>query len=257
MPKRSKQYNNEPKPWEMPTYDRVDPTQPNHELKIKKITPKNESQAYYMSKINGTSITFGIGPAGTGKTWLAAVMAAQALKNGHIDKIIVTRPAVEVGESLGFLPGELEEKYEPYLRPVKDAFIDALGAGQTEYYIKQKRIEARPLQFLRGATLKDCWTIADEMQNSTPGEMKMFLTRFGEGGKYIINGDIKQKDIAGPSGLVDALYKLNGLRDVAICNFSHADIVRHGIVRDIIGRYEGSEGYFEDQEGLQRFLQSN
>jgi phosphate starvation-inducible PhoH-like protein len=225
----------------------------HHELKIKKITPKNDAQTHYMRKINGSSIIFGVGPAGTGKTWLSTVMAAQALKNGIIDKVIVTRPAVEVGESLGFLPGELEEKYEPYLRPVKDAFIDALGAGQTEYYIKAGKIEPRPLQFLRGSTLKT-WVLADEMQNSTPTEMKMLLTRFGEGGKFIINGDIKQKDIPGPSGLVDALYKLKGLDDVAICNFGRDDIVRHGIVRHIIDRYEGTEGYFDTQEGLNNFL---
>ena len=227
---------------------------PNQELKIKKITAKNESQTHYMKKINGSSITFGVGPAGTGKTWLAAVMAAQALKNGVIDKIVVTRPSVEVGDSLGFLPGEMEEKYEPYFRPVRDAFVDALGGSLTDYYVKANKIEARPLQFLRGATLKNAWVIADEMQNSTPGEMKMFLTRFGEDAKYIINGDIRQKDIPGPSGLVDALAKLRGLPDVAICNFSRDDIVRHGIVRDIIDRYEGTEGYFDSQEGLQNFL---
>jgi phosphate starvation-inducible PhoH-like protein len=230
--------------------------EPNHELKIKKITAKNESQTQYMKRINGTDITFGVGPAGTGKTWIATVMAAQALKNGLTEKLIITRPSVEVGESLGFLPGEMEEKYEPYFRPVKDALVEALGAGQTEYYIKAGKIEARPLQFLRGATLKHCWVLADEMQNSTPGEMKMFLTRFGEKAKYVINGDIKQKDIPGPSGLVDALYKLRGLPDVAVCNFSRDDIVRHGIVRSIIDRYEGTEGYHDTQEGLMRFIES-
>lgn len=234
----------------------------NQELKIKKITAKNEAQSNYMKKINGCSIIFGVGPAGTGKTWITSVMAAQALKNGLIDKVVITRPAVEVGESLGFLPGELEDKYEPYLRPVKDAFIDALGNGQTEYMIKAGKIEARPLQFLRGSTLRT-WVIADEMQNSTPTEMKMLLTRFGEGGKFIINGDVRQKDIKGPSGLVDALYKLKGLDDIAICNFSRDDIVRSGLVRHIIDRYEGTEGYHNNleelekaisDEGLSRFL---
>jgi phosphate starvation-inducible PhoH-like protein len=230
--------------------------EPNHELKIKKIIAKNESQTHYMKKINGTAITFGVGPAGTGKTWLATVMAAQALKNGLTEKLVITRPSVEVGESLGFLPGELEEKYEPYFRPVRDALVEALGAGQVEYYIKAGKIEARPLQFLRGSTMKDCWVLADEMQNSTVGEMKMLLTRFGQSAKYVINGDIRQCDLAPgvKSGLQDALVKLRGLDDVAICNFGRADIVRHGIVRTIIDRYEGTEGYHDSQEGLMTFL---
>ncbi len=230
---------------------------PHHELKVKKITAKNEAQSFYMKKINGTAITFGVGPAGTGKTWIAAVMAAQALKNGQIDSIVVTRPMIEVGEKIGHLPGELEEKYEPFFRPVRDAFVDALGASQVEYFIKAKKIEARPLEFLRGSTLKNCWTIADEMQNSTPAQMKMLLTRFGENGKFIINGDLNQADIQGRSGLQDALTRLSGLPDIAVCNFSRADIVRHGIVRDIIDRYETGGLYFDSQEGLERFLQKN
>lgn len=225
----------------------------NPELRINKITPKNDAQKHYMKKINGTSIVFGIGPAGTGKTWLAAVMAAQALKAGLINRIIVTRPAIEVGTRLGFLPGELEEKYEPYFRPVKDALEEALGKGHTEYLIKSGKIEARPLQYLRGATLKDAWVIFDEAQNSTPTEMKMFLTRYGENCKYIINGDLRQQDIPGKSGLLDAIEKLGGLSDVAICTFTRADIVRHGLVKHIIDRYEGVES--EDEKGgLHRFL---
>ncbi len=231
--------------------------QMNRELKIQKITPKNEAQSYYMRKINGTSITFGIGPAGTGKTWLATVMAAQALKNGITKKIVITRPAVEVGKSLGFLPGEMDEKFDPFLRPIADALNDALGSGAAEWFIKREIIEARPLQYLRGSTLKDCWVIADEMQNSTPTEMKMLLSRIGEGAKYVINGDPKQKDIPGPSGLLDGLAKCRGLSDVAVCEFTRADIVRSGLARLIIDRYEGADEQETVREGLDRFLDNN
>ena len=224
------------------------------DVKIKKITPKTDNQAHYMRKINGTSITFGIGPAGTGKTWIAAVMAAQALKAGKIDRIVVTRPMIEVGEKVGHLPGELEEKYEPYFRPVRDAFVDALGGSQVDYLIKSKKIEARPLEFLRGSTLKDSWVIADEMQNSTPGQMKMFLSRIGNNAKFIINGDIEQKDIAGRSGLEDGLIRLAGLPDVAIVNFNIDDIVRSGLARDIIIRYQGKPTEGDYLEGLKRFM---
>ena len=228
--------------------------EPSSDLKIKKIIPKTEAQSLYMRKINGTAVTYGIGPAGTGKTWIAAVMAAQALKSGQISKIVVTRPMVEVGEEVGHLPGELDEKYEPYFRPVKDAFVDALGASQVDYFIKSKKIEARPLEFLRGSTLKDSWVIADEMQNSTPTQMKMFLSRIGTNAKFIINGDIEQKDIRGMSGLEDSLVRLAGLPDVAIVNFTIDDIVRSGIAKDIIIRYQRKPSERDYNEGLQRYL---
>jgi phosphate starvation-inducible protein PhoH and related proteins len=205
------------------------------------IKPLNAAQEDYMKAIFGHAVTFGVGPAGTGKTWLAAMLAAKAFDDGDIEKIIVTRPAVEAGESLGFLPGEENEKYEPYFRPVRDALEEYLGTGALEYHLKSGNIEARPLAYLRGATFKNCWVILDEAQNTTPSQMKMFLTRIGKNAKIIVNGDPRQKDIPGESGLVDALKRLKGLGGCAFVQFGSQDIVRSGMCQAIANRYENPE----------------
>lgn len=234
--------------------------------RVKELQPLTPAQEAYDASIRANLITFGIGPAGTGKTWWAAMRAAEALKNGHIERIIVTRPAVESGESLGFLPGEMDEKYEPYFRPVKDALEEYLGSGHLEYCIKAGIIEARPLAFLRGATIKHAWLIADEMQNSTAGQMKMLLTRIGENAKFIINGDPRQCDLphTARSGLADAVRRLEAVNGVNVVRFREEDIVRHGIVQEIVRAYESdnsipsSERYIEDnRSGLNRMLGIN
>jgi phosphate starvation-inducible PhoH-like protein len=226
------------------------------------LKPLTKTQANYDSSIFVNSITFGIGPAGTGKTWWAAARAAEALKNGDIEKIIITRPAVEAGESLGFLPGELDEKYEPYFRPVKDALEEYLGSGALEFMIKSGKIEARPLAFLRGATVKNAWLIADEMQNATVTQMKLLLTRIGENAKFIINGDPAQCDLPNhvKSGLLDATNRLKSLKGVSVIRFEKSDIVRSGLCQDIVEAYEVSTSepidndYKEDMSGVLKTL---
>lgn len=233
--------------------------------KDRTIKPLNEAQGRYMKSIHGFKITFGVGPAGTGKTWLAAMMAAEALDKREIEKIVVTRPAVEAGESLGFMPGEMEEKYEPYFRPVKDALEEYFGGGALEYFLKSGAIEARPLAFLRGATIKNAWLIADEMQNATATQMKMLLTRIGENSKFILNGDPSQCDLPENvrSGLSDALFRLRKIGGVNAVAFEQRDIVRSGIVQEIVRCYESDrrdpeqDCYMSDDEaqiGLRRVL---
>ncbi|SER29502.1 phosphate starvation-inducible protein PhoH [Faunimonas pinastri] len=230
----------------------------NRELK-----PLNASQVAYDTAIQTGTITFGIGPAGTGKTWWAASRAAEALKARKIERIIVTRPAVEAGESLGFLPGELDEKYEPYFRPVRDALEETLGSGALEYHLKAGTIEAWPLAFLRGATIKNAWLIADEMQNASITQMKLLLTRIGENSKFIINGDPSQCDLPdrSKSGLEDAVLRLGHVGSIKTVRFGVQDIVRHGIVQDIVNAYSGnaadpeSDRYVsDDTDGLHRVL---
>lgn len=226
------------------------------------LRPLTDAQRHYDACIHANSITFGIGPAGTGKTWWAAMRAAEALKNGDIERIIVTRPAVEAGENLGFLPGELDEKYEPYFRPVRDALEESLGSGHLEYCLKAKVIEARPLALLRGATLKHAWVIADEMQNATINQMKMFLTRIGENARFIVNGDPNQCDLPSnvTSGLMDAVRRLQGKKDIGFITFTKDDIVRHGLCQVIVEAYEtpanslDASSYNEDSEGLRRTI---
>ena len=169
------------------------------------ITPFNETQKRYINAIKNFIITIASGPAGTGKTWLSTAIAAQMLKNGNIDKIITTRPAVEAGENLGFLPGEIEEKYAPYLTPVIHTLHERLGKGFTEYCLKVGKIEPLPLAYARGITFKNAFVLLDEAQNVTPTQMKMFLTRIGENCKIVVDGDLEQKDINGKSGLEDAI----------------------------------------------------
>lgn len=204
------------------------------------VRPLTAAQRAYDAAIHTADVVFGIGPAGTGKTWFAAMRAAEALDMKEIKKIIVTRPAVEAGESLGYLPGELEEKYEPYFRPVRDAFEEYFGLSYAEYLIKEGKIEARPLALLRGATIKDAWLIADEMQNATEGQFKMLLSRIGENAKFILNGDPKQSDLpTGKSGLITVQKKLEHIDGIQTVRFGRGDIVRSGICQAIVEAFEG------------------
>ena len=203
------------------------------------IRVKNFGQLQYTRAIAKQDVVFGIGPAGTGKTFLAVVLAVQALKEGRVKKIILTRPAVEAGESLGFLPGDLKEKVDPYLRPVYDALSTIYGAEQTNRLMERGVIEIAPLAYMRGRTLDDAFVILDEAQNTTIAQMKMFLTRLGFGSKMIINGDRTQIDLPKgvKSGLVDAQSKLKGIDRIQFVTFDAFDVVRHPVVADIIKAY--------------------
>lgn len=203
------------------------------------IRVKNFGQLQYTRAIAKQDVVFGIGPAGTGKTFLAVVLAVQALKEGRVKKIILTRPAVEAGESLGFLPGDLKEKVDPYLRPVYDALYTIYGAEQTNRLMERGVIEIAPLAYMRGRTLDDAFVILDEAQNTTIAQMKMFLTRLGFGSKMIINGDRTQIDLPKgvKSGLVDAQCKLKGIDRIQFVTFDAFDVVRHPVVADIIKAY--------------------
>lgn len=205
------------------------------------IKPLNDAQRAYDAAIRSSDIIFGVGPAGTGKTWLATMRAAQALDAKEIERIVITRPAVEAGESLGFLPGELEDKYEPYIRPVRDALTEFFGVTHLEYLLKNGKIEARPLGLIRGSTIKHSWLIADEMQNATKKQFLMLLSRIGENAKFIVNGDPRQSDLPiGDSGLDDALRRLKGVPGIDQVLFDRNDIVRSGLCRAIVEAYEGS-----------------
>jgi phosphate starvation-inducible PhoH-like protein len=200
---------------------------------------KNQSQQEYITAINNHALTFGIGPAGTGKSYCAGALAAEALESGRIERIILTRPAVESGESLGFLPGDLDEKFSVYIDAFRDILNERLGAGTVDYCLRHGRIVAAPLAFMRGKTFNSkTFVILDEAQNTSIAQMKMFLTRIGEDCKVVINGDVKQSDIHGPNGLADAVARLDGLPNVYVHEFAREDIVRSGLVRDIIDRYE-------------------
>jgi phosphate starvation-inducible PhoH-like protein len=202
------------------------------------LKPLNTNQERYIKSIKTNTITFGIGSAGTGKSYIAASMAADMLKSRKIDKIIVTRPAVEAGEKLGFLPGFKEEKFEVYLDPVKSIFEERLGKSQAEYLIKRNIIEGKPMAYLRGQTFKNAFVLLDEAQNVSPGQMYLFLTRIGENCKVVVDGDVLQKDIPGRSGLQDAIDKLdNKLNDCKFIYFTIDDVVRSGIVRGIMELY--------------------
>ena len=215
----------------------------------KLIYPKTLGQKEYYQALKHNDVVFGIGPAGTGKTYLAVVFAVQALKNNEVQKIILTRPAVEAGESLGFLPGDLKEKVDPYLRPLYDALYDMLGQEKTERYIEKGIIEIAPLAYMRGRTLEDAYVILDEAQNTTDAQMKMFLTRLGFHSKMIITGDITQIDL--PKGVVSGLKKaLHILKDVKGIRFVYLtalDVVRHPVVQRIIERYENDEKNHDDK----------
>ena len=211
---------------------------------------KNFGQRQYIQAIRKHDVTFGIGPAGTGKTYLAVVMAISALKRGEVERIIITRPAVEAGESLGFLPGDLKEKVDPYLRPIYDAMHAIIGAEQTQRLMDRGVIEIAPLAYMRGRTLDDAFIILDEAQNTTNQQMKMFLTRLGFGSKMIVNGDISQIDLprGAKSGLITAQKILQSVNRIAFINFSSADVVRHPVVGLIVNAYEAAEAAEQTKE---------
>jgi phosphate starvation-inducible protein PhoH and related proteins len=203
------------------------------------LSARTEAQQLYIDAIRNHNLTFGIGPAGTGKSYCAGALAAEALESGRIERIILTRPAVEAGENLGFLPGELEEKYAVYIDAFRDILNERLGAGVVDYCLRHGRIVGAPLAYMRGKTFSgNTFVILDEAQNTTPAQMKMFLTRIGENAKVVINGDIRQSDLRGPNGLEDAINKVKGLPGVHIHEFARNDIVRSGLVRRIMDRYE-------------------
>lgn len=205
------------------------------------IVGKNPNQKRYIRSIGQQLITIANGPAGVGKTWLVAALAAEMLEAKEIDKIILTRPAQEAGEKLGFLPGEKEEKYEPYLQPFREALEERLGKSTLEYYLKVGKIEGAPLAYMRGRTFKNALVILDEAQNTTPTQMKMFLTRAGEGTRMVINGDLAQKDIYGESGLAVAMKKLQNVAGVVTIDFTVGDVVRSGIVQAVLEAWEATE----------------
>lgn len=206
----------------------------------KPIRVKTLGQKLYVDSVKQNDVTFGIGPAGTGKTFLAVTLAVTALKRGQVKRIILTRPAVEAGESLGFLPGDLKEKVDPYLRPVYDALYQILGKDQTTRLMEREIIEIAPLAYMRGRTLDDAFVILDEAQNTTIMQMKMFLTRLGFNSKMIVNGDISQIDLPRnvKSGLIDAQEKLKNIHQIDFVHFSAKDVVRHPVVAQIIRAYE-------------------
>ncbi|ADU29865.1 PhoH family protein [Evansella cellulosilytica] len=208
--------------------------------KGKPILAKTLGQRHYVSAIRKHDIVFGIGPAGTGKTYLAVVMAVHALKEGHIKRIVLTRPAVEAGESLGFLPGDLKEKVDPYLRPLYDALHDVLGFEQTERLLERGTIEIAPLAYMRGRTLDDSFVILDEAQNTTSEQIKMFLTRLGFGSKMVVTGDLTQIDLPRGkiSGLNVAFRILNNVDGISFIHLQSTDVVRHTLVKRIIDAYE-------------------
>lgn len=208
--------------------------------KGKPIKAKTVGQQKYMKAIAKNTVTIGVGPAGTGKTYLAVAAAVAAFRERTVNRIVLTRPAVEAGERLGFLPGDLQNKVDPYLRPLYDALYDMLGAETFQKYQERGSIEVAPLAYMRGRTLDDSFIILDEAQNTTREQMKMFLTRLGFGSKIVITGDITQIDLPEDktSGLKDAIRVLDGVKDIAICRLTSADVVRHALVQEIISAYE-------------------
>jgi phosphate starvation-inducible PhoH-like protein len=209
----------------------------------KVIVPRSATQVTYMEAMNRNDIIFALGPAGTGKTYLAVAQAVSQLITGTVDKLILSRPAVEAGERLGFLPGDMKEKVDPYLRPIYDALYDTLPAEQVERRIASGEIEIAPLAFMRGRTLANAFIVLDEAQNTTIAQMKMFLTRFGEGSRMVICGDPKQVDLPQPgaSGLADAVARLDGVEGIAMVPFGIGDVVRHPVVGRIVQAYEGPD----------------
>jgi len=225
--------------------DRGGPPQIMIRTRKKTIVPRTVAQAHYMRELLNNDIIFALGPAGTGKTYIAVAQAVAQLITGSIQRLILSRPAVEAGEKLGFLPGDMKEKVDPYLRPLYDALNDCLPAEQVERRIASGEIEIAPIAFMRGRTLADAFIILDEAQNTTPAQMKMFLTRFGENSRMVVCGDPKQTDLPGgmaASGLNDAVKRLEGVEGLSICRFGASDVVRHPIVGRIVEAYEGVDG---------------
>jgi len=209
----------------------------------KTIVPRSATQIRYMEALTRNDIIFALGPAGTGKTYLAVAQAVSQLITGSVDRLILSRPAVEAGERLGFLPGDMKEKVDPYLRPLYDALYDCLPAEQVERRIASGEIEIAPIAFMRGRTLADAFVILDEAQNTTPMQMKMFLTRFGQNSRMVVCGDPKQVDLPDPSksGLADAVSRLEGVEGIATVTFGIGDVVRHPVVGRIVEAYEGRD----------------
>jgi phosphate starvation-inducible PhoH-like protein len=209
----------------------------------KTIVPRSATQIRYMEALSRNDIIFALGPAGTGKTYLAVAQAVSQLITGSVDRLILSRPAVEAGERLGFLPGDMKEKVDPYLRPLYDALYDCLPAEQVERRIASGEIEIAPIAFMRGRTLADAFVILDEAQNTTPMQMKMFLTRFGQNSRMVVCGDPKQVDLPDPSksGLADAVSRLEGVEGIATVTFGIGDVVRHPVVGRIVEAYEGRD----------------
>ena len=213
---------------------------------VKTVRPMSEGQKAMMTAIDAHNLVLALGPAGTGKTYLAIAKSVEAHESGKVGRIVLSRPAVEAGEQLGFLPGDLDEKFSPYIDAFRDILNARLGAGTVDYCLRHGRIQASPLAYMRGKTFDErSFVVLDEAQNTTPAQMKLFLTRIGEGAKVVVNGDVRQSDIRGPNGLEDAIHRLRGLPGVVVHAFEREDIVRSGLVRDIIDRYEpDDEGSF-------------
>ena len=218
------------------------------------VKAKTIGQKRYVDSVLKNTVTIGVGPAGTGKTYLAVAAAVAAFRDKKINRIILTRPAVEAGERLGFLPGDLQSKVDPYLRPLYDALFDMLGAETYNKYLERGNIEVAPLAYMRGRTLDDSFIILDEAQNTSREQMKMFLTRMGFGSKIVITGDVTQIDLPKDtvSGLKEAMRVLSGVEDIAICKLSGADVVRHVIVQRIIKAYEEDEHRRKSEEGKRK-----
>ena len=206
----------------------------------KKILPRTFTQAQYLKALRGNTLTFGLGPAGTGKTYLAVAEAVEKISTGEVDKIILSRPAVEAGEQLGFLPGDLKDKIDPYLIPLYDALGDCINKEKVSKMIEKGKIEIAPLAFMRGRTLSHSYIILDEAQNTSPMQMKMFLTRLGKGSKMVITGDLTQVDLPKPnaSGLCEAIKVTKNLKDIEHVHFTENDVIRHTLVTEIVKSYK-------------------
>ena len=230
-----------------------------HTISGKPIKPKTLGQKKYIDAIKDKMIVFGCGPAGTGKTYLAMAMAITAFKNNQVERIILTRPAIEAGEKLGFLPGDLQSKVDPYLRPLYDALYQIMGAESFAKNMEKGLIEVAPLAYMRGRTLDNAFIILDEAQNTTPAQMKMFLTRIGFGSKVIITGDASQKDLAFgvQSGLDVAQRVLNKIDDIAFCQLTSKDVVRHPLVQKIVKAYETFEAKETNRKSRNTLLKDN
>ena len=231
-----------------PSPDGIKSSHSNEQLKITTrncvVMPRSPGQADYVAKLKNNLMVFGVGPAGTGKTYLAVAMAVSRMLAGEVDRIILSRPAVEAGESLGFLPGDLKDKVDPYMRPLYDALYDMMPAEQVEKRIASGQIEIAPLAYMRGRTLSNAYIILDEAQNTTSMQMKMFLTRFGENARMVICGDPSQVDLprGTRSGLRHALDILRGVENIAVTRFNHRDVVRHPLVAQIVDAYGDDDG---------------
>ena len=225
-----------------------------HTIMGKPIKPKTVGQKEYVDTIRDKMIVFGVGPAGTGKTYLAMAKAITAFKNSEVNRIILTRPAIEAGEKLGFLPGDLQSKVDPYLRPLYDALYEIMGVDSFMKNMEKGLIEVAPLAYMRGRTLDNAFIILDEAQNTTPAQMKMFLTRIGFGSKAIITGDQSQKDLpdGSRSGLDDALRILHNIEEIGVCRLTSADVVRHPLVQKIVTAYDEYEKSQQDKEKAKR-----